>query len=83
MINKLINRYQSIDGDSRRIVNLLALTAGTLSHDDIARLLPDLGPDKIKSVLYNESSSGLLVRDYGRKYITNISLAIWLFPLIC
>ncbi|MDR1130617.1 MAG: hypothetical protein LBK96_06515, partial [Prevotellaceae bacterium] len=83
MINELITRYRTIDEDSRRIVNLLALTTVPLNQDEIAKRLPDVKQSKIRTILQNENTTGLITHDYNRKYITNISMTVWLFPVIC
>ncbi|MDR0385483.1 MAG: DEAD/DEAH box helicase [Prevotellaceae bacterium] len=84
MLNELIKRYLSVDDDSRKVVNLLALSYETLSLDSISSQLPEVRREKIMSVLKTETASKVISYDnYRKKYFANISLMIWLFPLIC
>jgi SNF2 family DNA or RNA helicase len=84
MIDELIQRYQSLDEDSRKVVNLLALTHEGLSIDIVTKDLPSINRTRINTILKRETDSKLIIRDnsYNGRYITNVLMTVWLFPLI-
>ncbi|MDR1592881.1 MAG: DEAD/DEAH box helicase [Prevotellaceae bacterium] len=83
MIEDLIQRYQSFDEDSRKIVNFLALTYEPLTVDDLAKIFPDIGRDKIDAVTKQEMQSKILIMSpYGSGYVADVPVVVWLFPLI-
>jgi SNF2 family DNA or RNA helicase len=84
MLNELIKRYQSLDENSRKVINFLALTGDSLSKEEIAKTL-NISYDKLTEIIKKETTSELIVvtNSLHNEYITNIIIVIWLFPLIC
>jgi SNF2 family DNA or RNA helicase len=84
VIDELIKKYQSLDEESRKVVNLLALSNEPLSIDELVKILPEITKDRLIAIIAEETKSKLLIADnYANGYITNVSMVIWLFPLIC
>jgi SNF2 family DNA or RNA helicase len=85
MLDELIKKYQSLDEDSRKVINLLALTHEGLNIDDIAKALPSINRNRFNVIIRHELNNKLLLKDnynYSR-YLTDVLMVIWLFPLIC
>jgi SNF2 family DNA or RNA helicase len=64
---------------------LLALTQEGLNIDAIAKDLPSINRARINTILKCETDSKLIVKDsslYKDRYITNVLMTVWLFPLI-
>ncbi|MDR1525829.1 MAG: DEAD/DEAH box helicase [Tannerella sp.] len=84
MINKLIEEYQSLDEDSRKMLHLLALSYYPMSTDEIIRTLPPVAKYKLKAIISGCVKSKLLIveNSYDKSYTVNPYLIVWLFPLI-
>jgi SNF2 family DNA or RNA helicase len=85
MLDELIKKYQLLDNDSAKVVNLLALVCVPMGIDDIVKFLPGIKRHTIELIIKDLLACRLLVHDehYSIRYITDISMTIWLFPLIC
>jgi SNF2 family DNA or RNA helicase len=84
LIEELIQRYQSFDDESRKVVNFLTLTNEPLSVEELANVLPEIAHDKLISIIAEETKSKLIVVDnYSNGYIADVPVVICLFPLIC
>jgi SNF2 family DNA or RNA helicase len=85
-LNELIKRYKSLDDDSRKIVDFLALSGDMLRGEEIADEFPDLAKQyRLNKILKDEKKSTLIIATetyYNTEYITNILMVVWLFPLI-
>jgi SNF2 family DNA or RNA helicase len=84
MIERLIKRYESLENDARTVVNFLALNCDSMMMSEIARMLPNIKMKRLNEIIKQEINSGLIVDNYSyyNEYVTNMSMVVWLFPLI-
>jgi SNF2 family DNA or RNA helicase len=84
MLYKLIKKYQALDDDSHRVVNFLALSRQPLNTTDIATVLRFIPKTKLTSIIEQLKDSEIITDEgYYQRHVVDISLTIWLFPLIC
>jgi SNF2 family DNA or RNA helicase len=86
MLYKLIQKYKELDEDTRRVVNLLALTNDILNINEISEALPDINFRRLNEILKQTIKNELVIEhSYFRNndYIANDLLTIWLFPILC
>jgi SNF2 family DNA or RNA helicase len=85
LLDELIKRYQTLDENSRAVINYLALTHYSLHVNEIGKAFPAIKRDNLTSIIEREKASGLIDNHnhYSSAYITDLSMSVWLFPLIC
>jgi superfamily II DNA or RNA helicase len=85
MLDEHIKRYQSLDVESRKVINILALANDALTKEEIIQA-SSLAQERIDKILEQETASQIIVMNkitYYNEYTTNTQMTIWLFPLIC
>jgi hypothetical protein len=55
MLDRLIERYNSLDEESRRVVNFLALTQDMLNMNEIAGVFHDIKQKRLTEIVKQET----------------------------
>ncbi|MDR2383065.1 MAG: DEAD/DEAH box helicase [Prevotellaceae bacterium] len=84
MLDKLIEAYQSLEEDVRRVVDFLALGNEPANFEEILKAVHGLRKDRLEKILKETRYSKLIDEyHYSGRFVTNDLMVVWLFPLIC